>query len=538
MINLIDTIKLPFRKEKELFSSLYKILGFYPHHIDLYKQALSHSSLDLHGENGLRINNERLEFLGDAIIEAVTSDVVYRHFSRKREGFLTTTRSKLVQRTMLNKISEEIGLDKLLRTSGQRSSRGNNLGGNAFEAIVGAIYLDRGYDYCLWFLKRRILQSLVNIDKVAKKEVNFKSKLLEWAQRNRLQLAFNSPDPSPASGSGNQATFVTTVSIEGIDCGEGTGYSKKESQQKASRETLVMLNRESTRIADILQAKERRTAMEAQLVCVPPRVEPEEAKPARQRRRNSAPLRAAGAEDTPADKQKAGKEVSRARVKAARPPKVKATDDAAVGGAEAAATEAAPKPRRRRGNSGRGRAKAADAPKDTVSAPVDAAPAPRDNAPASGDAAPVSLPEAAASAAVDNAPRTADNASRPENSGVKREAPAAKREAPAARRENAGSKSDAPAAKRADNAKRRENADFSQDAPASKREENASRRDDRPTKSEDNVSRREDNVSRPANNVSRRDSEALRAESAAEERRTAAREAIVAEAEAKAFSEE
>lgn len=524
MINLIDTIKLPFRKEKELFSSLYKILGFYPHHIDLYKQALSHSSLDLHGENGLRINNERLEFLGDAIIEAVTSDVVYRHFSRKREGFLTTTRSKLVQRTMLNKISEEIGLDKLLRTSGQRSSRGNNLGGNAFEAIVGAIYLDRGYDYCLWFLKRRILQSLVNIDKVAKKEVNFKSKLLEWAQRNRLQLAFNSPDPSPASGSGNQATFVTTVSIEGIDCGEGTGYSKKESQQKASRETLVMLNRESTRIADILQAKERRTAMEAQLVCVPPRVEPEEAKPARQRRRNSAPRRAAGAEDTPADKQKAGKEVSRARVKAARPPKVKATDDAAVGGAEAAATEAAPKPRRRRGNSSRGRAKAADAPKDTVSAPVDAAPAPRDNAPASGDAAPVSLPEAAASAAVDNAPRTADNAARPENSGVKREENAAKREAPAARRENAGSKSDAPAAKRADNAKRRENADFSQDAPASKREENASRREDRPIKSEDNVSRR--------------DSEALRAESAAEERRTAAREAIVAEAEAKAFSEE
>ena len=152
MINLIDTIKLPFRKEKELFSSLYEILGFYPHHIDLYKQALSHSSLDLHGENGLRINNERLEFLGDAIIEAVTSDVVYRHFSRKREGFLTTTRSKLVQRTMLNKISEEIGLDKLLRTSGQRSSRGNNLGGNAFAAIVGAIYLDRGSDYCLWFL--------------------------------------------------------------------------------------------------------------------------------------------------------------------------------------------------------------------------------------------------------------------------------------------------------------------------------------------------------------------------------------------------
>ena len=115
MINLIDHIKLPFRKDKELYSSLYRILGFYPHHIALYRQALAHSSSAIRSKNGKKINNERLEFLGDAIIEAVTSDIVFHHFEQKREGFLTTTRSKLVQRNTLNRLAEEVGLDKLVR---------------------------------------------------------------------------------------------------------------------------------------------------------------------------------------------------------------------------------------------------------------------------------------------------------------------------------------------------------------------------------------------------------------------------------------
>lgn len=326
MINIIDSIKLPFRKEKELFSSLHKILGFYPHNIAIYKQALSHKSLALHTEGGQRINNERLEFLGDAIIEAVTSDIVFRHFEKGREGFLTTTRSKLVQRTMLNRISEEIGLDKLLRSSGRRSSHNCNIAGNAFEAIVGAVYLDRGYDYCMWFLKRRILRNLVNIDKVAKKEVNFKSKLLEWAQRNRLQLEFNSSEPSVKADESKSPSFVSIVSIEGVECGIGKGFSKKESHQNASRETLIMLNRTSTLIADILQAKERRTAMEAQLVSVPPKVEADEEKPAKTRHRGSASRRAPGSSEENSDKKPARRRPSAAKVRAARPPKVE-TDE-------------------------------------------------------------------------------------------------------------------------------------------------------------------------------------------------------------------
>ncbi len=295
MINFIDKLKLPFRKDKELFSSLYSILGFYPHNINIYKQALSHSSNAMQTESGQRLNNERLEFLGDAIIEAVTSDIVYRHFSKKREGFLTTTRSKLVQRDTLNKMAQEVGIDKLIRTSGHKSGHNSYIGGNAFEAIVGAIYLDRGYKYCMWFLKSRIIAAHLNLNEVAKKEVNFKSKLLEWSQRNRLRIEFTSNDPAKDAATSEKPAFFATVMIEGVECGKGSGFSKKESHQNAARETLVILNNSKQKIAEILKSKEQRTAMEAELVCVPPRVADGDGKRrSRPKRRNSAPQRAQG----------------------------------------------------------------------------------------------------------------------------------------------------------------------------------------------------------------------------------------------------
>ena len=291
MINFIDKLKLPFRKDKELFSSLYSILGFYPRDIAIYKQALSHSSNALQTESGKRLNNERLEFLGDAIIEAVTSDIVYRHFDKKREGFLTTTRSKLVQRDTLNKMAQEVGLDKLVRTGGHQSGHNSYIGGNAFEAIVGAVYLDRGYKYCMWFLKSRIIAAHLNLNDVAKKEVNFKSKLLEWAQRNRLEIEFISNAPGKGAATSETPTFLATVMIENVECGKGNGFSKKESHQNAARETLIMLNANKQKIAEILKSKEQRTAMEAELISVPPRVS-DGKRHSRPKRRNSAPQRA------------------------------------------------------------------------------------------------------------------------------------------------------------------------------------------------------------------------------------------------------
>ena len=188
--NFIDRIRLPFRKEKELYSSLYKILGFYPRNIQLYKQALLHKSLRRRNEKGRPLNNERLEFLGDAILDAVVGDIVFRHFEGKREGFLTNTRSKLVQRETLGRLAKEMGITRLITTSDRSTVHNSYMGGNAFEALVGAIYLDRGYEACMRFMQKRILNQIINIDKVAYKEVNFKSKLLEWSQKNRVRLEF------------------------------------------------------------------------------------------------------------------------------------------------------------------------------------------------------------------------------------------------------------------------------------------------------------------------------------------------------------
>ena len=266
--NIIDRIRLPFRKEKELFSALYNIMGFYPHNIALYKQALLHKSVGRKNEKGRPLNNERLEFLGDAVLDAVVGDIVYRHFEGKREGFLTNTRSKLVSRETLGKLSQEMGIPQLIRSAGHSNSHNSYMNGNAFEALVGAIYLDRGYAACMRFMERRILAQLINIDKVAYKEVNFKSKLLEWSQKNRVKMEFRDLDQSRDEN--NSPVFTTQVFIEGLEGSKGVGYSKKESQQKASKETLQHLRREPQFIDAIFAAKADRTKMEEEPVMAAP----------------------------------------------------------------------------------------------------------------------------------------------------------------------------------------------------------------------------------------------------------------------------
>lgn len=237
-----------------------RIIGFYPHDISLYKLALMHKSMFKRNEKGKPVNNERLEFLGDAILDATVGDIVYRHFPGKREGFLTNTRSKLVQREMLNKLAQEMGINQLICYSSHGSSHNSYMGGNAFEALVGAIYLDRGYDACMRFMKKRILSEMVNIDKVAYREVNFKSKLIEWSQKNRVMLEFKIIEQKKDEQ--GSPMFRYAVEIEGIAGCEGTGYSKKESQQMASKLTLARLRKEPQFIDEIFAAKTNRTKME------------------------------------------------------------------------------------------------------------------------------------------------------------------------------------------------------------------------------------------------------------------------------------
>lgn len=267
-------MKLPFRKEKELYSSLYAIIGFYPHDISFYKQALMHKSIARRNAKGRPVNNERLEFLGDAILDAIVGDIVFRHFEGKREGFLTNTRSKIVQRETLNRLSQEIGVSRLIMSNGHNSSHNSYMEGNAFEALVGAIYLDRGYEACMRFMQRRILSQLINIDKVAYKEVNFKSKLIEWCQKNKVKLDFRLVEQKRDKN--NSPIFVYQAMIEGLEGGTGSGYSKKESQQLASKLTLQSLRRKPQFIDAVFAAKANRTKMEEEPVQAVPDVEAKE----------------------------------------------------------------------------------------------------------------------------------------------------------------------------------------------------------------------------------------------------------------------
>ncbi len=261
--DLIYKLKLPFRKDRELHRSLYHILGFYPRNINLYKQALMHKSALGRRFRGEKQNNERLEFLGDAILDAVVGDIVYHHFQGKPEGFLTNTRSKIVQRETLNNIATEMGLQYLIKSGENvRNAHNSNLNGNAFEAIVGAVYEDYGYEYCKRFMERRILKTLLNIDKIAYKEMNFKSKLLEWCQKNRLRSEFELQEEGKEGAS--SPTFVSCVVIEGVDCGHGKGYTKKESQQIAAKDALQKLKKQRTLHDRVFEAKSKRTAMDEQ----------------------------------------------------------------------------------------------------------------------------------------------------------------------------------------------------------------------------------------------------------------------------------
>ena len=242
--NQIDKIRLLFRKDRESYFCFYRILGFFPRDIKVYQQALLHKSISMRSEKGRPINNERLEFLGDAILDAIVGDIVYRHFEGRREGFLTNTRSKIVQRETLNKLAVEIGLDKLVKYSTRSSSHNSYMYGNAFEAFIGAIYLDQGYDRCKQFMEEKIFKNYIDLDKMSRKEVNFKSKLIEWSQKSKVEVSFElieqflDEDYNPM--------FHTEIRIEGISAGKGTGYSKKESQQNAAQAALKKIKNDAS----------------------------------------------------------------------------------------------------------------------------------------------------------------------------------------------------------------------------------------------------------------------------------------------------
>lgn len=229
----MDKIRLLSRKDRESYLLLYSILGFVPNNINLYKMAMTHSS-SASGARKLGCN-ERLEFLGDAVLSSVTADFLYSNFRKEREGFLTKSRSNLVCRERLNELALEIGLDRFISSCGLQQQHNNYIYGNALEALIGAIYIDRGYMQCRRFLLDRVFSRLNDIEQIVKSDKNYKSRLIEWGQKQHKNVEFRVVLEEVRK---DGVYFMSEALVEGVVYGTGDGFSKRESQQKAARQAL------------------------------------------------------------------------------------------------------------------------------------------------------------------------------------------------------------------------------------------------------------------------------------------------------------
>lgn len=233
---IVQRVKLFSSSRKEFYLFLKDILGFYPGNLKLYDLAFVHKSASTTDSQGNFINNERLEYLGDAILGAIIADFLYNRFPNEDEGFLTKTRSKLVNRTFLTKLTFEMGLNVFIDSNTTKNIDKSHIYGDALEALIGAIYLDRDYQSAKFFVTKQILSKFVNLNEIEQNDTNFKSQLIEWSQKNKKEIKFETTEEP--GDKNKQPKFVATVEIDNIQVGKGIGTSKKEAQQNAARQTL------------------------------------------------------------------------------------------------------------------------------------------------------------------------------------------------------------------------------------------------------------------------------------------------------------
>ena len=237
-----DVIK-PFRvilsEDKELYSSIKNIFGFYPGNIFLYKLAFRHKSIAKEHSGGTRISNERLEYLGDAILSAIVADYLFKIFPLKGEGFLTEMRSRIVSRVSLNRLSQKLGLEKLVQVSAEGNNVYKSMSGDAFEALMGAIYLDKGYQFARRIIIEKIIQQHFDLDQLENNDTNYKSRLIEWAQREKHTVEFVQISEV---GHGYTKQYVVETRIDKQPYGKGRDYSIKGAEQNAAMKTLIELD--------------------------------------------------------------------------------------------------------------------------------------------------------------------------------------------------------------------------------------------------------------------------------------------------------
>ncbi|MDB5154166.1 MAG: rnc [Mucilaginibacter sp.] len=216
------------------------MLGFVPGNLSLYRLAFRHKSVAQNVKKGVKNSNERLEFLGDAVLGSVVAEVLFKLYPYEDEGFLTELRSKIVNRVNLNQLARKLGFEQLIQYDNRmvNSSRQGSLLGDAFEALIGAVYLDKGYDFTRNFLINHIIKSHIDIHRLEQTETNFKSKLIEWCQRHGKDITFELIENQ--EGESNKL-FTVQASIDGEIMGQGKEFNKKNAEKLAAEKACGVL---------------------------------------------------------------------------------------------------------------------------------------------------------------------------------------------------------------------------------------------------------------------------------------------------------
>jgi len=237
---MLDFIRYNNKAERELARFIHNVFGFYPKNITLYQLAFTHKSMSTRMLGGITVSNERLEYLGDAVLSSVVAEYLFKKFPTKQEGFLTEMRSRIVSRASLNKLSLKFGFESQISYVKSHDVHGKfrSIGGNAFEAFTGAVFLDRGYDFTYKVIVDNVIKLHLDIDEVEKNEVNFKSRLLEWSQKHKHHIDYKVVN---TKGDSYDKLYVVQVFIDDKEYGKAADYSIKGAEQLASEKTWHVL---------------------------------------------------------------------------------------------------------------------------------------------------------------------------------------------------------------------------------------------------------------------------------------------------------
>lgn len=225
-------------QEGEFFSAIKKIMGFKPKNIAIFEEAFTHRSLNEKNSEGIPQNYERLEFLGDAMLGSVIASHLFKEVPSGDEGYLTKMRSKVVSREHLNELGRDLQLIKLLKTNIPTKQFGGNIHGNIFEALVGAIYLDRGFPYCEKFIYKRVINPYVDIERLEGKVISYKSLFIEWCQKHKKAFKYVVYDDT---GNDELKHFAVKLQLDSVTVGKGRATSKKKAEERASKRAYYKL---------------------------------------------------------------------------------------------------------------------------------------------------------------------------------------------------------------------------------------------------------------------------------------------------------